>query len=112
MSQFGIKTVINDTDKIPSFGEQLQEKTLNRPEDESWDKVEDSIECAISTLESAIHGTVYRKNKSLSTSLRRLYNRSKRLRLARGKILLEDKQDEENFIDGSCMLGEFINGVY
>lgn len=104
-------TVMEDINKALPGKDPFQVPKLAGPSAQSWDQVEDSIECAIKTVENAIVATAFRNEKTLSVPLRRLYNRSKKLRLARGKLLKEDTLDVENYITGCCMLGKFISGA-
>ena len=82
-----------------------QQAARGDSEARTWDQVEDTIDAAIRTLERVMFRTVQPRNSDLSAPLRRLYSRSKKLRVARGKVLPEDKLDEERYMSHRCMLG-------
>ena len=109
MNYLNSKKMFNDTNSAAN--DTTTEPVYDVHEENSWEQVEDSIATAIKTVENAMRSTSYRTERNLSVPLRRLYNRSKKLRLARGKVLQEDKLDEENYITGRCMLGKFISGA-
>ena len=111
MNYLNSKKLINDLNSASTTENNMTGPAYDVPEEESWEQVEDSIATAIKTVENAMRATSCRTERNLSVPLRRLYNRSKKLRLARGKVLQEDKLDEENYINGRCMLGKFISGA-
>lgn len=110
MSHLNTKKSFEENKDKSAEKKTTSEREYDVPEERSWEQVEDSIATAIKTVENAMRATSSRTEHNLSIPLRRLYNRSKKLRLARGKVLREDQLDEENYITGRCMLGKFISG--